>query len=225
MSDASAQHILQAVEALIFASDHPVTADRLSQVIDEVSGLIDGNTGLIADSIDALNEQYKEEGRVFRIEKWAGGYRMATIAEVAPYLKSSFREEKSNRLSPSLMEALAVVAYRQPVTRPEVDFVRGVNSDYSLRRLLDYGLIDVVGRSDSVGRPLVYGTTDSFLEQFGLSSLEDLPTLREIEELLDDPHFNREKAQMLLVEGLTAADNESLQDEVETGESGVAGET
>ena len=229
-SAALADPITQAVEALIFASDRPIPRDRVADVIDEVNGLIGGNNKLIDESVAALNTCYKEEGRAFRIEKWAGGYRMATISEVAPYLKSHFREEKTDRLSRSLMEALAVVAYRQPVTRPEVDFVRGVNSDYALRKLLDLGLVDVVGRSDSVGRPLVYGTTAAFLEQFGLSTLEDLPTLREIEELLDDPQFNREKAQMLLVEGLATAEGtaetaesnaETVEDSVETVEDGA----
>ena len=217
-SAALADPIIQAVEALIFASDRPIPRDRIANVIDEVNGLVGGNNRLIDESVEALNAAYREEGRAFRIEEWAGGYRMATISEVAPYLKSHFREEKTDRLSRSLMEALAVVAYRQPVTRPEVDFVRGVNSDYALRKLLDLGLIDVVGRSDSVGRPLVYGTTAAFLEQFGLATLENLPTLREIEELLDDPQFNREKAQMLLVEGLATAEGnaETADDNAET---------
>jgi segregation and condensation protein B len=95
------------------------------------------------------------------------------------------------------METLAVIAYRQPVTRPEVDFIRGVNSDYAIRKLLEMGLADVEGRADSLGRPLLYGTTSLFLEQFGLNSLDDLPTLREVEELLDDPAFDEERAKLL----------------------------
>jgi segregation and condensation protein B len=105
------------------------------------------------------------------------------------------------------METLAILAYRQPVTRPEVDFIRGVNSDYAIRKLLELGLADVKGRSDSLGRPLLYGTTTRFLEQFGLSNLDDLPTLREIEELLDEPHFDEERAQLLALKGDGASIN------------------
>jgi segregation and condensation protein B len=99
------------------------------------------------------------------------------------------------------METLAILAYRQPVTKPEVDFVRGVDSDYAVRRLLDLGLVDVRGRADSVGRPLLYGTTDRFLELFGLNALGDLPNLREIESILDDPSFHRERARLLMKAG------------------------
>jgi segregation and condensation protein B len=100
------------------------------------------------------------------------------------------------------METLAILTYKQPASKPEIDYVRGVDSDYALRRLLDVGLVDVVGRSDSVGRPLLYGTTARFLEEFGLSALDDLPNLREIEELLDDPAFNKERARLLMLSGL-----------------------
>ena len=99
-----------------------------------------------------------------------------------------------------------MVAYKQPVTRPEVDFVRGVNSDYALRKLMELELVDVEGRSESLGRPLLYGTTPNFLEQFGLDTLDDLPTIREVEELLDDPHFDDERAQLLQLDTEDAAD-------------------
>ena len=89
------------------------------------------------------------------------------------------------------------MAYKQPVTKPEVDHVRGVSSDYALRQLLDRGIVQIDGRSDSVGRPLLYATTDLFLDQFGLASLEALPQPREIEEILADPTFNRERARLL----------------------------
>jgi segregation and condensation protein B len=101
---------------------------------------------------------------------------------------------------------VAVVAYKQPVTRPEVDFVRGVNSDYALRKLMELELVDVKGRSESLGRPLLYGTTPAFLEQFGLNTLDDLPTIREVEDLLDDPNFDDERAQLLQLKTEEAAD-------------------
>jgi len=131
-----------------------------------------------------------------------GGYRFATIPDVAGYVQALFATDRQRRLSRTLMESLAILAYRQPVTRSEIEFVRGVDCDYALRKLLEYGLIDVTGRADTVGRPLVYGTTDRFLELFGLNSLSDLPTLRELESLLDDPAFQKEKARMLMTTGI-----------------------
>lgn len=96
------------------------------------------------------------------------------------------------------MESLAILAYRQPVSRSELEFVRGVDCDYAIRKLLEFGLIDVVGRSERVGRPLLYGTTDRFLELFGLHTLDELPNLRELESILDDPAFQKEKAKLLM---------------------------
>lgn len=122
---------------------------------------------------------------------------MVTRSSLAPFVKTLYVEEQNASLSRSLMETLAVIAYRQPVTRPEVDFVRGVNSDYAIRKLLEKDLATVEGRADSVGRPLLYATTDRFLEQFGLESLDELPTLREVEDLLDDPAFDDERAKLL----------------------------
>lgn len=192
----------QVVEAVVFSASEPVSAERISRLVAEVTG----GEGPGAEAVDAvvtqLNATWKKTERPLRIERWGGGYRMATSEAIAPYLQAFFQDEPRQRLSRSLMETLAVVAYRQPVTKPEVDYVRGVDSGYGVRKLLELKLIDVAGRSEAVGRPLLYGTTDKFLEQFGLASMEELPQLREIEELLDDPQFNREKAKLLISEGI-----------------------
>lgn len=187
----------QVAEALVFAADTPVTPRDVAEIYAEVTGEDRPTDEQVAAAVERLNDAYEESERVFRIELWADGYRMATVAQVAPFLKSYFNRDQDRRLSRSLMETLAVVAYRQPVTKPEVDFVRGVDSSYAVNKLLEKGLIDVVGRSESLGRPLIYGTTAFFLEQFGLKSIDDLPDLREIEEILDDPAFNRERAELL----------------------------
>lgn len=184
-------------EALVFAADTPVPAGEIADVYADVTGEERPSDRQIADAVDLLNEAYEESDRVFRIELWAEGYRMATVPGVAPFLKSYFSREQDQRLSRSLMETLAIVAYRQPVTKPEVDFVRGVDSGYAVNKLMEKGLLDVVGRSDSLGRPLIYGTTSFFLEQFGLKNVDELPDLREIEDILDDPAFNRERAELL----------------------------
>lgn len=185
------------VEALVFAAERPVAPSEIAEVYAHVTGEEVPGEAQIRQTVDRLNSFYEETDRSFRIELWAEGFRMATTASVAPFLKSYFNREQEQRLSRSLLETLSIIAYKQPVTKPEVDFVRGVDSGYAVNKLLEKGLVDVVGRSESLGRPLLYGTTHFFLEQFGLGSTEDLPDLREIEEILDDPAFNRERAQLL----------------------------
>jgi segregation and condensation protein B len=183
----------RAVEALAFAADEPLAAAEAARIIAQVTG-----GTVTAESVEAaadrLNDAYKAAGRAFRIQRWAGGMRMATEPELAPFVRTLHQREEGGRLSRALVETLAVVAYRQPVTKPEVDFVRGVNTDYALRQLLEKDLVAVMGRADSVGRPLVYGTTERFLDLFGLGTLEELPRPREVEELLVDPQFSRERA-------------------------------
>jgi len=192
------QSLLQRVaEALIFVADEPITAATIADVYAEVAGDDRVDTDHVGAAVDALNTEYQNTGRTFRIEQWAGGYRLATIPELAPFIKALLESERERRLSRSLLETLAVVAYKQPVTKPEVDHVRGVNADYALRKLLETRLLAVVGRDDSVGRPLLYGTTDHFLELFGIPNLDALPRPREIEELLEDPAFTRERAELL----------------------------
>lgn len=194
------EELARVVEALVFAADDPLPPDRIAGAYAEVTGAEAPDEADIYRAVEALNAAYEASERTFRIERWAGGFRMATVPALAPYLKALFRREQATRLSHSLMETLAVVAYRQPVTKPEVDFVRGVDSDYGMRKLLEMGLVEVVGRSESLGKPLLYGTTGLFLEQFGLATLENLPTLREIEEILGDPAFSNEKAKLLQLE-------------------------
>ena len=199
------EEVMRALEALIFAADEPLTAARAAEVWGEVSGEAALDEAAIEAAVERLNARYAADGRALRVRQWAGGYRMSTTEEVAPYLKVFFRRDRRRRLSRSLMETLAILAYRQPATKPEVDFVRGVDSDYALRKLLELGLADVVGRSDAVGRPLLYGTTEKFLDAFGMAGLGDLPNLREVEELLNDPAFNRERARLLMLRGLDEA--------------------
>lgn len=204
--------LARAAEALIFAADEPISARQIAEVFAEVSGRNAPETEHVEAAVEHINALYEATGRALRIRRWAGGYRIATTPEVAPYLKIFFSADRQRRLSRSLMETLAIVAYQQPATKPEIDFVRGVDSDYALRKLLELGFIDVVGRGDAVGRPLLYGTTSQFLEAFGLNALDNLPDLREIEDLLADPAFNREHARLLMMRGLpteeTAGDEE-----------------
>jgi segregation and condensation protein B len=195
----------EAAEAIIFAADEPVEAERIADIVAEVTGRAPPSVDEVDEAVDRLNAEYRETDRALHIHRWAGGFRMATRDSLSPFVKALFVGEQETSLSRSLLETLAVVAYRQPVTRPEVDFIRGVNSDYAIRKLLEMNLVDVNGRADTLGRPLLYGTTDRFLEQFGLEGTDDLPTLREVKEILDDPAFDEERAKLLKLDAEEAA--------------------
>lgn len=193
----SRHELMRVAEALIFASQDPVAPQRIGEIYASVTGETIPDQKIVTAAIEHLNDHYYRYGQSLRVQQWAGGYKMATDASVAPYLRAFFQRTSTKKLSRSLLETLAVIAYKQPVTKPEVDFIRGVDSDYGIRRLLEYGFIDVMGRSESLGRPLLYRTTPAFLEQFGINDLDALPTLREIEEILDDPDFQSENASLL----------------------------
>jgi segregation and condensation protein B len=189
----SADSLDRAVEALVFAAEAPPTAGELARACESVSGAA-VTVAEIDAAVDRLNAAYHEGARAFRIYRWGQGYRMATVDEVAPYVRALLAQEEEQRLSRALLETLAVIAYKQPTSKPEIDHVRGVNCDYSIRQLLEREFITVVGRSEGVGRPLLYGTTEAFLDRFGLGTLEELPRPREVDELLADPAFSRERA-------------------------------
>ena len=209
IAQVSDRTLLHVVEALVFAANEPVGAQQIANTLAKTTRdrLLDDSA--IDGAVDRLNELYESNGHVLRIERWAGGYRMATVDAASVYLEEFFKQVRRVKLSRPLMETLAILSYRQPVTRVEIDQVRGVNSDYALRKLLELELISITGRAETVGQPLLYATTDHFLETFGLSDLGDLPDLRDIEALLDDPEFSSERARLLILNGLNTADPES----------------
>lgn len=172
----SGEALKNVVESLIFVSDGPVTTKRLARAaratIAEVQPLLDE---LVAD--------YQHRG--VHLYYVAGGYQFRSARETADFVKTLVAP-KPIRLTRAQLETLAIIAYRQPMTRPEVDDVRGVDSGSSLKVLTDRGLVKILGRKDEPGRPLVYGTTPQFLEFFGLGSLKDLPTLQEFSDLTDE---------------------------------------
>lgn len=193
MSEETTGMMIQAVEAVVFAADVPVSLEALRRTISDVSG-VNVEIETIEEVISELNSLYESNGRAIRIHNWGGGYRMATVEDVAPYVKTHLHHEEERRLSRALLETLSVIAYKQPVSKPEIDHVRGVQSDYAIGQLMERDFVTILGRADSVGRPLLYGTTEHFLEQFGLSALDELPRPREIEDLLNDPAFSSERA-------------------------------
>ena len=165
------------VEALVLGAPEPVSAQKLAEIVPGLE--TEDARALVAE----LGREYEEQGRAFEIWEVAGGYQLRTRPEYASYLRLLHRE-RPLRLSRAALETLAVVAYRQPVTRAEIEAVRGVEADAVLKSLLDRQLVRIAGHREVPGRPMLYGTTRRFLEVFGLGRLDDLPTLREIEELL-----------------------------------------
>ncbi|MEQ9460395.1 MAG: SMC-Scp complex subunit ScpB [Phycisphaeraceae bacterium] len=157
------------VEAVLMTSDRSVGMARL---VDLTSG---GSAEAVGASIERLNGAYETTGRVFRIQEVAGGWQVLTRPEVAEVVAQAQRSKSQGKLSPSALETLSVVAYRQPVMRAEVETIRGVGCGEVLRQLMERQLVKVVGRAEEVGRPMLYGTTKRFLEVFGLGSLRDLP--------------------------------------------------
>jgi len=168
------QRLKRALEALLFAADSVLKSGKLA----ELSGAEDGHQA--RELVMELKEEYDDQGRAFCIEEVADGYRMVTRPRYHRWLRELKRSEKKQSLSQAAMETLAIVAYRQPLNRAEIEDVRGVQSGYILRSLVEKDLVRVVGRSTELGRPLLYGTTSTFLEQFGLDSLDDLPEIGEL---------------------------------------------
>ena len=170
------EQLEQILESLIFVSDAPISAQQLANA----------TRTPVADlraPLDHLLERYA--GRGVELQRVAGGYQFRTPEQTASFVRA-FLAPKPVRLSRAQLEVLAIVAYRQPITRPEIDDVRGVDSGSALRLLADRELVKTLGRKDDPGRPLLYGTTRAFLELFGLASLRDLPTLKEFSELSEE---------------------------------------
>jgi segregation and condensation protein B len=164
----------QIVEAILFSADTPLSPARIVDIIGT------GSARDVRKHIETLNQRYQQTGATFRIEKMAGGYQMLTIPTFNAWLKRLKQARQETKLSQAAMETLAVVAYKQPVVRAEIEAIRGVATGEMLNRLRELGLVKIVGRAEDVGHPLLYGTTKRFLDVFGLGSLEDLPTVEEL---------------------------------------------
>lgn len=174
------------IESLIFTSPEPIPADKICEIIVQGEENLELEPGSIEPFVEKLNQRYEENGLAFGIEFVAGGYTFVTRKRYEPWLSIFQHEDAYRKLSQSAIESLAIVAYRQPITKPQVDQIRGVDSGYILRQLLEKVLIEVAGRMDAPGKPLLYRTTKHFLRHFGISSIDELPKPREIEEILKD---------------------------------------
>lgn len=161
------------VEAILFASDEPLTAERLGKIVE---------TGVkqIRKYVESLNEKYAANNNAFRIERIAGGYQMLTLGPYNHWLRKLLRARGDSKLSAAALETLAIIAYKQPIIRADVEAIRGVAAGEMIRGLMYKGLVKIVGRAEVLGRPMLYGTTKRFLEVFGLNSLKDLPKVEEL---------------------------------------------
>jgi segregation and condensation protein B len=169
------------IEALLFIAGEPLPIKRLCEVFEGVEKPV------IERTLEELTEFYEEPDRGIRLVQVAGGYQMVTKTECADAVKRLEKIKAPNKLSKSALEALAVIAYKQPVTRAEVEAIRGVDSSNVVRTLLERRIVKIVGRREGLGRPMLYGTTPEFLQYFGLKDLSELPALKEFKEIADAP--------------------------------------
>lgn len=194
--DTSANEYLKgAIEALFFISEKPVSLEQLGEVMQESVGMVD-----VRKLVEQLRDEYEAKQRGMVIVEIAGGYQMLSSSHYVSFVRSFLKTKVREKLSRPALEALAIVAYKQPVSRGDIETVRGVNSDGVVLHLLDKGLIKIVGKKDVPGRPFLYGTTKLFLEYFGLKSLRDLPKLEDVSLLL----ANAEQSAVIPAEDNTA---------------------
>ena len=174
-------------EAIIFAADRPVNQAEIAQTIQE------NNEDLAAESLDKLNaaleaivDKYSTDFYPFEVKRSGGGYQFLSKSSFHPLIAKLNGTKFRKRLSSAAMESMAIIAYRQPTTKSEIEYIRGVNSDYSVQKLLDLELIVILGRKeDSVGKPLLYGTSNTFMDYLGINSIDELPKLNEIHQYED----------------------------------------
>lgn len=198
------------IESLIFASDESIPASEIINAIKEIDGDETEITPKDVDeAVNELNKYYEENDRSFQIVRIANGYTFATKTEYAKYVGYLSTEKSKRRLSQAALETLAIIAYKQPITKPEIEQIRGVNSDYMINTLLEKNLVTIKGRAETIGRPLLYSTTDEFLKYFGLNTIADLPKPREIEEIMQDEDFIEQKRKIMMNEIEEIIENET----------------
>ncbi len=185
-SHQSDSNLIGKVEAALLTSDRAVTTAKLVELLGE-----SGNK-TVNQAIEQLNQQYEQTGRSFRIEQVAGGWQIMTLPQYADLLANLHRSRSQSKLSAAALETLAIIAYKQPILRAEIESIRGVACGEVLRSLMDRHLVKIVGRAEEIGRPMLYGTTKAFLEVFGLANLKDLPKVEELKEKVSNTGDNKQ---------------------------------
>lgn len=173
----SRDELRQAVYALLFVSDRPLSAARIAEALGDIEPEIAGNL------LEELGQELDAKRQPYTLREIAGGYQLVTQPAYAPFIRRLFQIKKSRRLSRAILETLAIIAYKQPVTRAEVEAVRGVSVSYAFEALLEKRLIKIAGVAETPGRPKLYRTTDEFLIHFGMKNLKELPSIEELREM------------------------------------------
>lgn len=170
------QHAKRIIEALLFASNEPLTFAKIHEILDTFEHL---KPRLVRDLITELQQEYLSQKRAFRLEEIAQGFLLRTCEEYSSFIDALFRNKRTEKLSQASAEVLAIIAYRQPVTRPQIEAIRGVDSSGIMQNLLERQLIEPVGKLDAPGRPTLYGITKGFLKHYGLRDVQELPLLQD----------------------------------------------
>jgi len=168
------------IESLVFASDKPLAIKDMAQTLSAYLNT-EIDKAELESLLESLSERYQSDQYAYEIVKIGGGYQFMTKGAFHPVVAQHLRLESKKRLSRAALETLAIISYKQPVTKSEMESIRGVNCDYGVQKLLDMELVEIVGREEGPGKPLLYGTTDKFMDHFGINDLKDLPQLKEFE--------------------------------------------
>ena len=183
---------IQIVEALLFASPEPLTQTRINLIFETDPPKLD-------EAVKELNRHYEKANRSFKIQGIAGGFQLTTLPEFDIWIKRMLDKSGKLALSTAALEALAIIAYKQPISRFNVESIRGVDCSGVIKTLLSKGLVRIKGRDEGPGRPLLYATTDKFLENFGVNRISDLPKLKEIADLNDGDSAKKMKLMELQI--------------------------
>lgn len=187
--------IIPHIEALIFASDKPLTSPEITELVNTALGFIEDRAELdqVESAIEGIGEKYKSEFYAFELKQSGGGWQFLTKPEYHKTVALINGDKFIKRLSSAALETLAIIAYKQPITKSEIEAIRGVNCDYAVQKLLEKDLVIISGRNeDAVGKPLIYATSKSFMDYFGINSADELPTISEVmmEELVQATVMN-----------------------------------
>ncbi len=226
--------IIPHIEALIFASEKPLTALDIVELINNALGFLEERINLdqVESCIEGIREKYQSEFYPFEMKESGGGWQFLTKKDYHKTIAQLNGDKFLKRLSTAAMETLAIISYKQPITKGEIESIRGVNSDYSIQKLLEKELIVITGRSENLpGKPLIYATSKSFMDYFGINSSEDLPKIKEVfaeqiaqPTLMNENDFKTAEAEEEVVEEAVVA-GEVITDTVETPEPEATEET
>lgn len=175
------EHLPQHIEALIFAAPQPISLEEIGEVLEEHFGIRFPENQL-TEAIESLHQRYQDDQFSFEVVAVAGGYQFMSKGAYHQTIGTHLRQTTQKRLSRSALETLSIVAYKQPVTKSELEKIRGVSCDYAIQKLLEKELVTISGRADTVGKPLLYSVTTRFMDYFGISGLEDLPTPKDFQQ-------------------------------------------